>query len=756
MQRFLPGALALLLSLSCATSVPPPPRDPTGNGAAREKWMFDQRAYPFGSIPADGRRKALAEARFRDRIASNSTANATTLRWRALGPTPIQVRWPWKTATGRVKALAVSPQNPNLILAGSSSGGVWRSVDGGLTFAPVSDDHTDLSIGAIAFAPSNPSIVYAVSGSDFLGTGVLRSGDAGATWQLVSGPSFGPRGTANRMVIDAANPNTLFVAQTSRQDAASGTVFSSGLLRSTDGGATWTSLFRGILSDFAASPTNSSTFLLGIPRNDQGGATGVYRSTDAGRTWTLVFAGKGSFPRFTFSFSRTNPSRVYLHSLMDDAPRLHVSENGGASWTETTTAAVPPDRPMFLATHPADDARLYIGYPGGDLHTSLDRGATWQNVTKSRNAAGTFDPAGSAAHIDQHALVFAPTDPEVMYLGNDGGIFKSTDRGTTFTSLADTLSIVQAYRIAAHPLDPSLLFLGTQDNGLERQRDGQWRELVTGDYGSILFDVNDPARLITNYIYGTTLAFTANGNGFEAERTTSTTFSESVSNPRIAFIAPFEQQRLTNRLYFGTWRLFVSSDFGISWTPTASLDLTKGGSDTLSAIGLAQADPNTIYTGSGQGRVMLSRDGGTNWKDVGAGLPNRTVRAIAVDRTEPGVAWIAYSGYRTAHVYRTTDFGSTWTAVSTGLPDVPANALFIDPADARVVYVGTDIGPFRLDLAAGPGWELIDTGMPPVVVTSFDVTAAGRIVASTYGRGAYELLTETPNETGPRRRSVRK
>ena len=146
-----------------------------------------------------------------------------------------------------------------------------------------------------------------------------------------------------------------------------------------------------------------------------------------------------------------------------------------------------------------------------------------------------------------------------------------------------------------------------------------------------------------------------------------------------------------------------------------------------------------------------SDDGGTNWSDISGALPQRYVKAIAVDRNEPNIAWLAFSGYRTAHVYRTSDFGATWEAVSEGLPDIPVNALLIDPSDRNIIYAGTDIGPFRY---AEGRWEFIGAGMPPVVVTSFDVTANGRIVASTYGRGAYELVV--PRDSAPRRRSVRK
>jgi hypothetical protein len=165
--------LVLLLVAACVlacTTATAPLRDPMGNGGAREQWLFDQRAYPFGDVPVDARRRALDEVRGRERVRSNA-AGTVSAQWRAIGPSPVQTRWPWKSATGRVKAVAISPRDPNIVLAGSSSGGIWRSVDGGETFLPVSDTHSDLSVGAIAFAPSDPASPTPSAAATFLEPG---------------------------------------------------------------------------------------------------------------------------------------------------------------------------------------------------------------------------------------------------------------------------------------------------------------------------------------------------------------------------------------------------------------------------------------------------------------------------------------------------------------------------------------------------------------------------------------------------------
>lgn len=751
--RIVPSALLLLAA--CHTPTPPivnPHPAPHDMGLRRDRWMFEQRAYPFGSIPADGRRKALAEVE-RTRIAVNAVASdaSSAAVWRSIGPEPVRTKWPWGAATGRVKALAVSPASSDIVLAGSSGGGIWRSTDGGRNFDPVSDDQADLAVGAIAFAPSSPNIVYAAMGSDFLGTGLLRSDDAGMHWRLVSGNTFGPRGTTPRLIVDPLDPNRLWVAQYSRL-AQSGQVFSSGVLFSQDGGVTWAKLFGGLTSDLVATPGSTSQFLAGITRVDRaGGNAGIYRTTNGGATWSpVVDSGVQTYAYPRLAVTPAAPTRVYAHMFSSGPSGLKyqflVSENGGATFAERPALGLEKDFAVFVQADPTDPLVVYVGLK--DLYKSSDGGQTFVNLTRGYRADGEFDPENSTSHVDQHALAFDPRDSRTLFLGNDGGVFFSDDAGLTFDSLSGALSLVQAYGIAAHPTDPASLFLGTQDNGMERREaNGTWRELITGDYGSILFDRNNPEILVTNYVEGLIMSFTGRGEFYLDTVATNDTFGGN----RVAFIAPFEHARATNTLYFGTYRLFLSVDFGASWfAPAGLLDLTKGGSDTLAAIGLAASNPQMLYTGSNQGRVMVTRDGGSNWTDVTAGLPDRAVRAVAVDRTNPEVAYAGFSGYAAPHVWKTTNGGATWQQLDQGLPDIPVNALLLDRQDRNVIYAGTDIGVFRYDARVGQ-WEPFSRGMPPVMVMDFDVTANGTIVAATHGRGAYELV----GAPGVRRRGVR-
>lgn len=736
MRHLLFGLIAVL---GCRTA----PEPPYALDLGQERWQYfhEERAYPFETIPPDARRRAVASLA-RERALGAEAAGA---HWRPLGPAPVKVAFSWGHASGRINALAVSPADPNVVLAGASSGGIWRSTDAGETFHPVSDAHVDLSIGAIAFAPSDPRIVYAAAGSDFLGTGVLRSDDAGATWRLVSGPTFAQRGRSWRAVVDPADPERLWVAQNERHGEGSA-LLEPGLLLSEDGGATWTNLIFARIGDLVFVPGTAGTLLASVDFSYGNIEPGVHKSTDGGRTWTLLFNAGVFFPngsQFLIAVSPANPE-VY-GVLTSDQPRLAVSTDAGATWT-TKEVALPDEPAFYFVADPSDARTYYVGFRDG--YKSTNGGTTWTNLTKSLDADDRFVPHLSTTHIDQHSFAFAPHDARTIYLGNDGGIFKSRDGGITFTAQSRTLSVIQAYGIAAHPTDPDTLYLGTQDNGLERRyADGSWLELVTGDYGSIAFDANDPTRVVSNYIRASLLRM----QGVSWRMITNyETFGEPESRPRIAFIAPLEQLRGTNTLFFGTYRLFVSRDFGTTWSaPGGAQDLTSGGTDHLRAIGVHEHEPNVIYTGSLRGTVMVTRDGGTTWTNVTAGLPNRAVKAFALDPRTSSTAYVSFSGYGTEHVYRTRDYGQTWTPLE-GSPDAPTNALLVDPDDYEALLAGTDVGIFRHD--PNRGWEPFHAGLPHVVVSDFAVTADRRIVAATYGRGAYELVRDPARR---RRRSVR-
>lgn len=710
---------------------PPSGRDvrspqPADDFAGRARHFIGPRAFPFDEIPAGARRAALA---------NRVEIEATTLSWRPFGSTNVGVFFPFGSANGRVTAIAVSPVDPHIVLIGASGGGILRSTDGGVTFVPVTDDQSDLSVGDIAFA--NGNVVYAGMGDRVigisLGSGVLRSNDAGATWHHVSTDSRLDRGAIRHVLTDPNDPNIVWIAQSLALNLGGG-LQPGGIFESRDGGVTWA--LHALGNTDALVRVNASTFVA----VQYGQLT---RSTDGGGHWGL--ASNIHSREIALAVTPLDPSVVYAAASDGSTTQFYVSHDAGETWQAMTPVGLPADAFPFgyLVVSPSDSRTLYRGV--GDLYRSGDGGAHWTDLSNDFDAANHFTPERATMHADQHALAFGSDG--AAWIGNDGGLYVSRDglQHFAFAGPAST-SLIELYGATAHPLDPSRVYGATQDNGLETVRSGgSWTERITGDYGTVLFDPNNPQRFMVNYVYGTIDLYDVDGH-YQRSVATNATFGEAADSFRIDFIAPLVMNRTSYSVYFATWRLFVSHDFGVTWQATASTtDLTRGSSDYVSAIAVTEQNANAIYTGSAQGRVMRSSDAGATWTDVTGTLPVRAVASIAI--TDGGSnAWVAFSGYHSGHIYRTSDGGASWTRTDGGLPDIPVDTLYLD---GTTLWAGTDAGAYRFN---GTVWEHAGTGMPPVIVTAFTRTADGRFLAATHGRGVYELVQTT--ESATRRRSI--
>jgi photosystem II stability/assembly factor-like uncharacterized protein len=729
--------------------------DPEG----RNDWFLFQRTYPSHSLPSQARLRAWKSI---PKFHTESITPQATLGWRAIGPAST---WPtfrgnWGLTSGRVNSVAVSPSNSRLVLAGSATGGIWRSTDGGANFVPVSDDQVDLAVGSIAFSKSNPSIAYAGMGDikfGYLGSGVLKSTDDGRTWKQVSNNSLPSPGTISKLDVDPADPNRVYAAQFARLKGEK--VTSGGLYRSTDGGVNWSRTQAGAPRDLAIDPANPRTLYLGLSRieKDTDPPFGLYRSTDRGETWSSLFTTQydvQSRREIRIAVAPANPQTLYVYlggiaNLRFEA-LVKLSTDGGATWTDRSTSGF--DLAQFgynsyIVADPRDPNTVYIG--SRDLYKSTDGAINWTNLTRNYTPAEepyTYTPTISTAHPDQHSLAFAPGSSNQFYIGNDGGISKTTDGGDSFQSLNATLSLTQFTSIALHPTDASITYGGTQDNGTQRRFTGsnQWFEIVTGDGGRAVINPLNPGMVFATYVRGSIFRFYDDGRYFDNQVGWNSSFDEPETNARMAFYPPFTGNGVDSTLYFGTWRLFISTNLGDNWSaPSGELDLTKGitdkGRDVLSAIGIGRANTNVIYTGSSQGRAMVSTDGGASWTDATRGLPDRFITHITVDPNNTANAYLSVSGFNSGHVFKTTDTGATWSDISGNLPDIPANALLIDPLNPATLYAGTDVGVFR-STRGGTSWQEFTKGMPPVVVQAFSAQADGLIQAATYGRGAYELV----------------
>jgi photosystem II stability/assembly factor-like uncharacterized protein len=766
--------------------------DERENIDARERWFMMQRAYPFDAPPAEGRFRAFLSrpkdaGRGKD---GGGSTYAVAQTWRSIGPSPTTPAFPsnWGVTSGRINSIAIHPTNPQIILIGASTGGIWRSTDGGTNFVPVSDAQVDLAVGSIAFAKSNPSIVYAGMGdlgNGYFGTGVLKSTDAGATWTRVSNNSLPSLGTTAEIEVDPTNPNRVYVLQATRTLATSytdvnpdNTVYRNGFYLSLDGGVNWQRTLAGRPRDLAIHPTNPSILYLGMTLVDlPGGALGLpglYKSTDGGLSWLPVYTSPYDPVPTLSPFIRdvrvavtpAAPENVYVLVGRTSSPaqvRLDISNNGGLTWTTKPTQGVDPGQfgyNSYIHVSPTDANAIYVGTR--DLYVIGEGSTSWSNLTKnfvfnSTSNSYTYSPFSSTSHPDQHAFAFHPSNSNVIYIGNDGGISLSSDGGASFFSLNSSLTLTQFVSISAHPTDPAISYGGTQDNGTQRRVGGtsRWAEFSSGDGGRSIVNAANPSTVFTTYVYGTVRRYTNNGLTFSTDLASNSSFGEPATGQRIGFYPPMTGNGVDSTIYFGTWRLFTctSCEGTPNWNaPAGTLDLTKGvttqGADVLSAIGVQRAPHSgsqVIYTGSAQGRVMITQNGGSTWTDITAGLPNRYVESITVDPSNAAVAYVTFGGFGSGHVFRTTNSGASWTDIGgtpgqpNAIPNVPVSAFLIDPATPTTLYAGSDIGVFR-STDNGATWATFNNGMLPAVVTGFATSANGTIQLSTYGRGAYELV----------------
>lgn len=729
---------------------------------ARSDWFIFQRTYPFDRLPVDARQRAY-ELRPR-RAQPRGVVTQATREWTAIGPSPTTAAFfnNWGFTSGRVNTVAVSPNDSNVVLIGSATGGIWRSTNGGLGFVPVADNQVDLAVGSIAFSESNPATVYAGLGdtkNGYLGSGVLKSTNGGRTWTRINDGSLPSPCTVSKIAVDPANPNRVYLAQFSR--LATDQILSSGFYFSNDGGRSWTRSRAGLARDIAIDQADSQTIYLAISRVDEPGSpsAGLYRSTNGGQDWTRIFT--SPYDQGTrdirVAVTPADPRTIYIYTGGFTSNgfdvRVVISRDGGATWANLGSSNIDTAQfgyNTYLFVDPRNASTVYLG--SRDVYKSTDAGSSWTNLTRNfvRGPEDIilYEPGGSTSHPDQHGLAFSPGNPNEIFISNDGGVSKSTDAGESFLSLNTTLTLTQFTSIATHPTNPFISYGGTQDNGTQRRFSGtqNWREFISGDGGDCVINPLDPSMVFTTFVRGNIFRFNSDGRGFDGQFGWNDTFGEPDTGAAIAFYPPFTGNGVDSTLYFGTWRLFKSTTLAESWfAPAPDTDLTKGstskGRDVLTSIAVGKSDTNVIYTGSAQGRAMVSTDGGLSWADITAGLPDRSITSLAVHRSDPNTAYVTFSGFGTGHVFKTTDRGSSWTNLSGNLPDIPANAFLIDPIASNTIYIGTDIGVFRSS-KGGDQWEALDEGMPPAVVTGFSSQDSGLIQIATYGRGAFEIMSE--------------
>ncbi len=660
--------------------------------------------------------------------------------WEPLGPEVIES---YAISTGRVSAVVLHPANPDVILAGGAQGGVWRTENAGAAWSPLTDQECSLAMGALALDPLDPDIVYAGTGEQhfsadsYYGCGILRSADGGESWtRLGEGVFTGPMGgtTISRIVVDSATAGTLdatmVYAATER-----------GLFISTDSGEGWTRVLGGVVTDLLVHAGDRETMFAAVAEGEEkkGHAT-LHRSDDAGWSWREADPGLGVLPwRAQFAQSGSNPDILYFSAGESEGAIIARSDDAGESWTRMPAVGLRCGQCWYnqsLAVHPTDPDVVYFG--GVLLYRSDSGGATFSTL-------GRAD-----IHVDQHVLTVDARAPDMLLVGNDGGVYRSPDRGDTWESLNTNLSLTQFYAgVSIHPrADAISVLAGTQDNGtVEGDGDLSWPQVMGGDGGFTALDPRFDRRWAeTQWRGGTGGPRRSDNGGLFRYRGRGIDLGDDALFIPPLVMDPFDP----DLLYFGTELLYRTVDGGELWEPVAE---APGG--TISAVAPSRSDARVVYFGTSESDIAVTRDGGATWRPVSGSLPMRYVSDIAVHPHDPATAYAVFSGFGTGHVFVTRDYGASWSDITADLPDHPVNAVLLDPSDLSRIYIGTDLGVFSS--MGGGGWARLGEGLPMVAVFDLAVEpAAGVMVAATHGRGAFALPVAAPlvAETRGERRVV--
>lgn len=734
-------------------STDPPPRwgvpfsaKPTGDAS---NWMYKERAFPDRAIPEDAFLAAVEE---RDAMQAAAPGG---LRWRPLGPRPIH-RTNYRPSyvgrgaiSGRVTSLANHPKDPSTAYLGSAGGGVWKTTDGGKAWTPLTDDESALNIGAVAIDPARPATLYAGTGEANAfyfsppSTGVLRSTDAGRSWERIGEGVFSDCFFADMAVAPTEGGSTVFAATTSgylNTGTGRGPAYcdANGIWRSPDGVETWTQVLPGTIWDLELDPKDPQVVYAaasGVASYQFGGAVaGIFKSIDGGNTWVRLVGGlpPEGFTRAAIAVAPSDPNRVYAAFVRADSDTLlgvWTSTDGGVSWVPVVSDRQPctyQNGSVFedvsqcfydlaIDVDPKDPGIFYVGgivivrYSLADLEAEL-----------------VGDGPGGV-HVDQHAFSFDAAGR--FWVGNDGGVYRSSTRGDSFKNLTGTLALTQFYSGISGSLRTRILG-GSQDNGTAMYTGGRrWTGVNGGDGGFSAIDPRHP-RIMFATSQNLYIVKSVNGGWSWTRAIDGISTGEARD-----FIAPMVMDPLKSRvLYAGTTKVYRTTNRARSWTPISP---AFGGVVTTIARPSGRPNASTIWAGTVNGGLWLTTQGGQTWTDVGLnGLPSRVVTDVAFVRRQPKTAYVTLSGYGTPHVFMTSDLGQTWKDISSNLPNSPANAITLDER-SNTLYVATDVGLFS-STNGGGRWRVEARGLPNTMVMDLMLDRrAGKLIAATHGRGMF-------------------
>jgi hypothetical protein len=733
--------------------------------------------------------------------------------WTPIGPQPISsgpftgANFGNPSASGRVLSIAPDPSDAThkTFYLGAADGGVWKTTDTGATWVPLTDNQPSLSMGAVQVSPvaGHNNIIYAATGEqnsfgfdNYFGAGVLKSIDSGTTWTQTGTPAGAPfvgpfsgisfansffgGAHISSVAINPANDNLVLVGvQFGGTAGIDPPGHQSGVYCTNDGGSNWNPIATAstTMASFVGFASSKVAYAgIGYPFGDAN--NGIYVSANAdggvgnlcsnitfaksagtglppqGNTGRIILGlapsdatGKTAYAAIANSAAGSNTLQVFLKTI-----------DGGLNWTTQTPAASGFCNnqcwyDMAVGVDPANANNIAVGGSAftnnsSTVWLSTNGGTSWTDITTGATAP--------RPHVDTHSIVFIP-GTTILFTGDDGGVWRTDNYTTsppTWVGLNSTLQITQHYpSLSVSRTDSNLAYAGAQDNGTDAfTGSSAWTHVACGDGGFTALDPQFDTTVYAACQNITILKSYFNG----APGTFVPAFLTGFGADRHSFISPLVHGPATGLLYFGTFRVYQTTNGGDLWTPI-SPDLTADGASNVTTIAISPTNPDVVYAGTGDGQIQRTTNATTGsaaiWTNLTkTPLPPRAITSVWVDDTDPNRAWVAFSGFSgfsdiVGHLFQTTDGGATWTDVSctaancgtpnpSDLPNTPVNEVKF-ASRQNSLFVGTDVGVFTSVLGSGT-WSVVGTGFPHAVVLSLNASRRGDIgFAATHGRGTW-------------------
>ena len=710
-------------------------RDKTSAWKKYKRWELvngQRYAYAKGDRtvnPEVNTLREMAKISSRNQENERRNENATPI-WSELGPkTSANVTGHWAPGIGRIDVIEVNPNNQNQILAGTPTGGLWKTTDGGQNWEVLNDYLPVIGVAGIAIDWNNPQVIYLATG-DKGGTfhnksiGVYKSTDGGATWNE-TGLTFVEQTQVQirKMKMHPSNPNILYVSS------------SEGFFKSIDAGESWSVSLTNdvIVDDFELKPNNPDVIYASV--YEFYGEKAFYKSTDGGVSFTQKSNGLPNLTsRMLIAVTPANNNSVYIlreqynFTTSQWEGGLYRSDDDAESFTYLGSPKLEATQSMWhyaLAVSPTNPNIIHVG----EINTKIskDGGATWSQ-TAYWNINQT-DPT-NYVHADIQELIYVGN---TLYCGSDGLITKTDDEGETWINLTEGIGNRQFNKIAVGVSNPNKILGGSQDNGTSVYTNGLWHEWLGAD-GSEPY-VNPENDLIiygqeqsSNQIY----VSTNGGNSFEYPIT---------NHPSIrggAFVTPMAgDPNNAGNMIVGLGELYQTKDAMATWSQITSFGWTGS---RVGDVKMCASNPNYIYTSlSYSTDIRRTKDGGATWTAIKNNLPEYgAITQIAVHPTNPEFVAISLSGYNAdQRVFLSENGGDTWGDISEGLPNIPANAIAIDENN-NGIYIGLDAGVYFKDDNI-TSWISLDHKLPNVRIMDMEISSSiSKIRIGTYGRGLWE------------------